>query len=136
MDGSIAIGGEVMPSQDRRAGSDMAPMFFLSPSDVAAVLSRRLAFIGVVLSKVDPDLQFIAGRLQVRFARMGMRTVGEPRPGQSSFSMGVGGGREREPPTTVPSTPATVIRSHLQASSPEVAAFVKRLQRLGGEASG
>lgn len=135
-DGSIAIGIEVMPSKDRRADSYMAPMFFLSPRELAGVLDRQLAFIGAVLGKVDPDLQCIAGRLQVRLARMGMRTIGEPSPGQNSFSMGVGGGRDREQPTTVPSTPATVIRSHLQANSPEVAAFVKRLQRLGGEASG
>lgn len=135
-DGSIAIGVEVLPSQDRRADSYMASMFFLSPRDLAGVLSRQLAFIGAVLGKVDPDLACIAGRLQVRLARMGMRTIGEPSPGQSSFSMGIGGGRDREQPTTVPSTPATVIRSHLQVSSPEVAAFVKRLQRLGGETSG
>lgn len=134
-DGSIAIGVELMPSQDRRSDSYMAPMFFLSPRDLAGVLSRQLAFIGAVLGRVDPDLQCIAGRLQVRLARMGMRTIGEPSPGQSSFSMGVGSGRDNDPPTTVPSTPATVIRSHLQASSPEVAAFVKRLQRLAGEAS-
>ena len=130
VDGSIAIGVELMPTQDRRADSYMAPMFFLSPRDLSGVLSRQLAFIGAVLGKVDPDLQCIAGRLQVRLARMGMRTIGEPSPGQNSFSMGVGGGRDRDKPTTVPSKPATVIRSHLQARSPEVAALVKRLQRL------
>jgi hypothetical protein len=94
----------------------------------------RVRLTQPVLGKFDPELACIAGRTQVRLARMCMRSIGDPTRGQGSFSMGVGGGPDRARPTTVLSTP--IIRFHLQASSPEVAALVNRLQRLSESSLG
>ena len=131
-DGSVSVGVEVEPDHDNRGASVMSPMFYLPPDQLAEALGRQLAFVGEVLREVDPDRRCTAGRLQASLARMGMRTIGEAAPGQTSFQLGTPGDADRDQPTIVPPAPVTVARSSLVAESQEVEALVKRFQRLLG----
>ncbi|HEX5050918.1 MAG TPA: DUF4062 domain-containing protein [Planctomycetota bacterium] len=133
-DGSFAIGVDVVQEHQRGGASMMAHMYYLSPQELAATIARLLAFVGAMLDEVDPDRRCTAGRMQASLARMGTRVIGEPRPGQSSFQVGVPGDARRDLPKTVPPSPVTVVRSILRTESPEVDMFVKRFQRLCGDA--
>ncbi|MEZ5989858.1 MAG: DUF4062 domain-containing protein [Planctomycetota bacterium] len=131
-DASVSVGVEIEPDHDNRGASVMSPMFYLPPDQLAEALGRQLAFVGEVLREVDPDRRCTAGRLQASLARMGMRTIGEATPGQSSFQLGTPGDADRDQPTIVPPDPVTVARSSLAPGSEQAGVFVKRFRRLLG----
>lgn len=132
LDGSFAVGVEIAQDRQRDGAGMMAHMFYLPPTELASCLARLLAFVGAMLDEVDPDRRCTAGRMQASLARMGSRTIGEARPGQSTFHVGIPGDNDRDLPKVVPANPVTVVRSSLRLESPEVAPSVKRLQRLFG----
>ncbi|MFN3242963.1 MAG: DUF4062 domain-containing protein [Planctomycetota bacterium] len=131
--GSLAIGVEVEQERERDGASMMAHMFFLPPEELAATLSRVFAFLGEMLDVIDPDRRCTAGRMQLSLSRMGTRTIGAARPGQSAFNLGIPGDPSHDKVTVVPSAPETVSRSRLVEGSPEVASLVKKISRRFGE---